>query len=153
MKIIAHRGNLYGPDPHKENSIPCIENCIALNFDVEIDIWAINNNLFLGHDAPQYHVCKSYLLDRKNFLWIHCKNKESIINIIDLDLNFFFHDKDDFVITSKKNIWAYPGKKTDQKTVQVLPEWTGFETLDKNCYGICTDFPIKVGNMIKKLTT
>lgn len=148
MKIISHRGNLHGPELERENLIPSIENCIALNFDVEIDVWAINNNLFLGHDEPKYPVYKSYLLDRKNFLWIHCKNKESLLYVIDLDLNFFFHDKDDFVLTSKKNIWAYPGKSTDKKTVQVLPEWNNFENLDRNCYGICTDYPIKVKEMI-----
>lgn len=150
MKIISHRGNLYGPEPDKENTIQSIETCIALNFDVEIDIWAIKNNLFLGHDDPKHHVSKSYLLERKNVLWIHCKNKESLSNVIDLDLNFFYHYKDDFVLTSKKNIWTYPGKLTDSNSVQVLPEWDDFKNLDKNCFGICTDYPVKVKEMIIK---
>lgn len=148
MKIIAHRANLHGSDPTKENLVSSIETCIRLNFDVEIDLWSINNNLFLGHNEPQHPVIESYLLDRKNFLWVHCKNKESLLHVIDSDLNFFFHDKDDFVLTSKKNIWAYPGKSTDKKTIQVMPEWNNFENLDKNCYGICTDYPIKVKQMM-----
>jgi hypothetical protein len=39
MKIIAHRGNLYGPDPETENTIEQAERCFAICFDVELDIW------------------------------------------------------------------------------------------------------------------
>ena len=56
MKFIAHRGNLNGPEPDKENSITQIKKCIELGFDVEIDLRVINEELWLGHDQPKVKV-------------------------------------------------------------------------------------------------
>jgi len=53
MKIIAHRGNLTGPNPLRENSIDYIEEAISEGFDVEIDLWVEDNQCHLGHDGPQ----------------------------------------------------------------------------------------------------
>ena len=59
--------------------------------------------------------------------------------------NFFFHDKDDYTLTSKHYIWAYPGKSYTDHTVMVMPEWkedVDWDTLRAtNCFGICTDYP------------
>ena len=39
MKLIAHRGNVNGPDPLTENTPEKIESAITAGYDVEIDIW------------------------------------------------------------------------------------------------------------------
>ena len=58
MKIISHRGNLNGPrertSKQQENNPDIIDFVIKKGYDVEIDIRQINNNLFLGHDVPNY---------------------------------------------------------------------------------------------------
>ena len=54
MLKIAHRGNLYGPDPERENTIEVISEALALGYDVEIDIWLVDGKLYLGHDEPTY---------------------------------------------------------------------------------------------------
>lgn len=51
MKIISHRGNLNGPNKQTENTIESIKLAINLGFDVEIDVWYIDNILYLGHDS------------------------------------------------------------------------------------------------------
>ena len=55
------------------------------------------------------------------------------------------HDKDDYTLTSKQYIWAYPGKSYTDHTVMVMPEWkedVDWDTLRAtNCFGICTDYP------------
>ena len=61
MILISHRGNINGPNKDKENSLSYIQEAINLGYDVEIDLWVINGELFLGHDSPQYIV---------NFEWI-----------------------------------------------------------------------------------
>ncbi len=45
IKIIAHRANLNGPDHETENTPASINKAIKLGFDVEVDIWYINNVL------------------------------------------------------------------------------------------------------------
>ena len=54
MKLIAHRGNLHGPNPDKENSTDYINEAIESGYNVEIDVWFINNKWYLGHDNHIY---------------------------------------------------------------------------------------------------
>jgi len=56
MKLIAHRGNIDGPNSSQENRPEYIEAAIAKGYDVEIDIRydTFNKILYLGHDESQY---------------------------------------------------------------------------------------------------
>ena len=59
--------------------------------------------------------------------------------------NFFYHNNDDYTLTSKGIIWSYPNKPYNKKCVVVLPEWNTSifdlsQLLNSDCYGICTDF-------------
>ena len=57
MKIIAHRGNLNGPDPETENTPNQILKAIDAGFEVEVDMWFHGQNrLMLGHDRPTTHI-------------------------------------------------------------------------------------------------
>tara|TARA_A100001015_G_scaffold214278_1_gene240502 strand:+ start:5978 stop:6433 length:456 start_codon:yes stop_codon:yes gene_type:complete len=151
LKIIAHRGNLNGPDLKSENKLDSIQECIDLNFDVEIDLWLKDNQLFLGHDFPQYEVDYDWLINRASNLWIHCKNLQAFSYIAQTaKLNFFWHQKDDYTLTSKGIIWAYPGQKTDENCIVVMPE-SFMEMRDLKllkCFGICTDYPIRASSLI-----
>ena len=141
-KFIAHRGNLYGPDIKNENKIDYILNSIEKGFDCEIDIRYINNTLYLGHDNPDYIVDISFLKNNSNKLWIHCKNVDALEYLIKYkELNIFWHQNDDYVLTSKDYIWSYPGKEITQNSVVVMPEINNFKmnTLN-NFYGICSDY-------------
>ena len=39
MKLIAHRGNIEGPDPSIENKPEQIEACLDAGYDVVGDVW------------------------------------------------------------------------------------------------------------------
>lgn len=154
MKIISHRANLNGPNTHTENSIKAIELAIDLGFDVEIDVWLKNNTLYLGHDNPQYNVSIEWLLHKQDKLWIHCKNMESLYVLLEYkDLNVFGHSNDDYVLTSKHNIFCKPGMKINKRSIIVMPEMTPIYTIDSfdNCYGILTDYPIHIKEKNYKL--
>jgi hypothetical protein len=64
------------------------------------------------------------------------------------DLNFFAHESDSYVVTSKGYIWAYPGFFGKTATIMVMPEYKGL--LDAciaklpSHYGICTDYAQRV---------
>ena len=143
MKLIAHRGNINGPNIKDENNPNYLLSAINKGYYVELDLWYKNNKLYLGHDEPQYYIEYSFLTDNQDKLFIHCKNIEALHYIISKNSNLecFFHDTDDCVLTSKGNIWTYPGKILTDKSICVMPETVHNNKYNlKDCIGICTDF-------------
>ena len=149
MKLIAHRGNIDGPDPSKENNPEYIEQAIAAGYNVEIDIRlsVADDKLYLGHDEPMYPVTWYWLGSIREHLWIHCKNIEALhqFSFGTSGFNYFWHQEDDFTLTSRNYIWTYPGKTYTNRSVIVMPEW--HKNLDEvvdlrayDCYGICSDY-------------
>ena len=136
MFFISHRGNINGANPVDENKVQYINDCLDKNFDVEIDLWFTKNKFYLGHDEPQYEVGLDYLSNKK--FWIHCKNLECFYELGKYDLNYFWHEKDKIVITSKGFFWNYPGTQLSKKSICVLPEDT--DEIKPECLGICSDF-------------
>lgn len=144
MKLIAHRGLIYGPDRSLENSPNQILSVLNRGYDCEIDLWIDKNIAYLGHDGPQYLIDHSFLLNKG--LWIHAKNLEALYWLLNTDLNYFWHQQDHYTLTSHKFIWTYPGENLTEKSVMVLPEWVdpSLENINKSCYGICSDYIEKI---------
>lgn len=144
MKLIAHRGNLNGPNAILENDPSYIDEAIKLGYDAEIDLWMYGKDLFLGHDIWEHEINGKWLIDRMSHLWVHCKNVEALNYCLKLGVNCFFHDNDDAVLTSKGYIWAYPGHEIySLKCVIVLPEtqekYIDFQVPDE-FYAMCSDY-------------
>jgi len=149
MKLIAHRGNTDGSNPLEENKPEYIEKALLKGFDVEIDVRydSLDGKFYLGHDDPQYVVDQYWMAQHMGSLWIHCKNIDALYYFADKTggYNYFWHQNDDFTLTSKNYIWTYPGKSYTPKSIIVMPEWkTNLENFDSmrvyNCYGICSDY-------------
>ena len=149
MFYISHRGNVFGPNKNEENKIDYINYAIKLGFDVEIDVWFYKDNFYLGHDEPLYKVKKNFIL-KKNF-WCHAKNFEALINLKKINANYFWHQNDDYVLTSSGYIWTFPGKKLYKKSIYVLPEHQKKFDNSQNYKGICSDFIDKYRNKILNL--
>jgi hypothetical protein len=143
MLLISHRGNLEGTDKSIENNPKHIESIID-SYNVEIDLRINNNTLFLGHDYPQYEITEDWILKHSDRLWIHCKDVKSLTFCSNhRELNYFWHENDDYTMTSFGYIWAYPGKEiADNMTVLVLPEikWNYDEIHQIMPIGICSDY-------------
>jgi len=139
MILISHRGNIDGKKPHLENNPDYINEAIALDYDVEVDVWMIEGVLLLGHDEPQYGITQDWLNKRYERLWIHCKNVEAMewFNSIG-GFNYFWHEEDTVALTSKNYVWAYPGKQPIKGSIAVLPERDNDNVL--LCKGICSDY-------------
>jgi hypothetical protein len=150
MKLIAHRGLVKGPDKILENTPKQIEFAIKEGFDCEVDIWSIDNVYYLGHDDPEYRIDKDFLSNPH--LWLHAKNIEALDRLSLTSFNFFWHQNDDYTLTSHRYIWTYPGKSMSRHSIMVMPEWqnSSFSNLyDQNCYGICSDYVYNIREQMR----
>jgi hypothetical protein len=151
MRIISHRGIVENSE-FLENSPEAIDFAIKQGFEVEIDVRMIGEDFFLGHDTPDYKVEFRWFRDRLTRIWIHCKDFESFafFNAIGYEFNYFWHQEDDYTLTSDKTIWTYPGKEVYENSVIVdlkLLEGLGQYEYAK---GICTDVPLKMKTLLSE---
>jgi len=143
MKLISHRGNLEGPNPEKENHPDYIYEALQAGYEVEIDVWWVDGKFKLGHDGPQYDFPFDLFSNFYTKLWIHCKNLESLSQLNNLDsngskLNYFFHEGDLGVLTSKGYIWS---TNQCERAVLVMPETFNQEPNEKT-FGVCSDYVV-----------
>lgn len=147
MYWIAHRGNLYGPNPDHENSPDYILKALLKGFDVEIDVWFIEEDgtWWLGHDKPQYIVSLDFL--RAPRLWIHAKSFRTLIEVLKYkELHVFSHENDPVVLTSRAIPWVYPGYKISAESIAVMPETVPLAYTSQElstCGGICSDYIVE----------
>ena len=150
MLYISHRGNTDKKDINTENSPEKINFCIELGYDVEIDIRYINDEWWLGHDTPQYKVSFDWINNLSKKLWIHCKNYQSLFKC-DKNWIYFWHEEDDYTITSNGFIWSYPGSDLNCRCIAVMPEMASYSTKNLGiAYGICTDNIRYYQNLLKE---
>ncbi len=142
MIFISHRGNISGIRSSDENNPNYINAALKLGYEVEVDVRFENGKFFLGHDFSQYHVDIQFLLNNK--IWCHAKTKDALEALEKIKAHYFWHQEDDYTITSKGFIWTYPGKELFEKSICVLPENHDYENF--NCLGICSDFIEKYKN-------
>jgi len=145
MKFIAHRGLFLGPNADLENRPEQIELALKEGYDCEVDLWIVNGDWFLGHDGPDYPIQRKWL--DKLGLWIHAKNLAALRWLTRTDLEYFWHQNDDFVLTSHNYIWTFPGRELTQRSVMVMPEHVdkSLDTArDLTCYAVCSDYVEKI---------
>lgn len=134
MILISHRGNLDGKSSF-ENHPEHIQEALLQDFDVEIDVWWIDGEYWLGHNNPQYQIDENYLENPK--FWCHAKNIEGLHKMIqNKNIHCFWHQEDDVTLTSKGYIWTYPNKKLTPKSIAVLPEGV----IEEEIAGFCSDY-------------
>lgn len=142
MLTISHRGNLTGPHTalYGENHPSSIDYVLLnSNYNVEIDLWRIDNKLYLGHDKPDYQIDDEFLNDLR--LWVHCKNIDALYYMADFNfVNSFFHNQDDCTLTSQGFIWTYPKNiLITNRSIAVMPELVANWDIS-SAFGICTDY-------------
>ena len=138
MLLISHRGNIAGAEPSEENKPSYIEKALDVGYDVEIDVWKLENGWFLGHDEPEYAVTEAFL--KKPGLWCHAKNLDALDGLLELRVNCFWHESDKYTVTNNGFIWTYPGYRLVEKSICVMPENSKEKIIDfSKCYGICSD--------------
>jgi hypothetical protein len=145
MLFVSHRGNLDGPNPAMENTMPYIDAAIQQGFLVEVDVWYVDGHFWLGHDSPDTALSLSWLLDRNEHLLIHCKNRDALSNLIIFStLNVFWHEQDKYTLTSQGQIWCYPYVPIPAGGIQCEPLLVHHEEIQQLAGGVCSDFIAKL---------
>ena len=140
MYLISHRGNLSGIEKNNENNPDYINQAISRGYDVEVDVRYESGQFFLGHDFNQYPIEFAWLEENSEKLWIHCKDFFALNHLMNItsDLNYFWHESDKVIFTSKGYIWTYPNSNFySNKSVNVD---LGKHIKKQNCYGVCSDY-------------
>ena len=141
MRWILHRGNDKGPNSVENDPIK-VYDLLMEGHEIEIDIWYVDNSVYMGHDNPQ-HLISEIFLEHPG-LWIHCKDAATLeyMNMQKKHLHYFYHTDEDYVLTSKGYIWCYTGNNPLEGSVIVMPEKSNYnwQSLnDKKCI-ICSDY-------------
>ena len=136
MILISHRGNLNGKSD-RENQPEYIKEALDQDFDVEVDVWYIDNKFWLGHDEPRYVVKKDFL--KNEHLWCHAKNIQGLYSMLEDSIHCFWHQEDDVTLTSERYLWTYPGKDLTPNSISVLPD----NKPDVEVAGVCSDFIVR----------
>jgi hypothetical protein len=105
MKLISNKGNITGK-LLDENNPAIVESAINIGYDVKIDLWLQENQLYLGTDKPEYKLDIDWLEKHHHKLWLHCHDLEIINKFYALDpmgvkLNYFHMESDILVRSSK----------------------------------------------------
>jgi hypothetical protein len=142
MKLIAHRGNLTGPNPDRENEPGYVLEALASHHDCEIDVWSVDGKWYLGHDTPQYKVPRSFL--ELPGLWVHAKDIATIrqLDLFGQKINYFWHEQDAMAFTSQGFRWTCAPEYWGAKTVLMVSDepWTQAKLQNGYWYGLCNDW-------------
>lgn len=145
MLKIAHRGNVDGPND-RENEPDYLLDALARGYEIEVDVWVIAGTLWLGHDYAQYQVNYTFLSKIVDRTWFHCKNLEALYYFSSVlsSTKYFWHQEDDFTLTSNGYIWTYPGKEATTRSVIVDLDLANLGSYRDTAYAVCTDYPANV---------
>jgi hypothetical protein len=146
MIFISHRGNTNSINEDLENTQEYIDLAISKGYEVEIDVWNIDGNLFLGHDEPERPVALDWLRSRKDKLWIHTKNRPALefFTSIKDGFKFFWHTVEPFILTSNCLIWAHDYEPIEDDSLCIVPLLSLEQVQDaevREWHAVCTDFP------------
>lgn len=139
MFLIAHRGNINGPELDNENKPDYIINAVRQGYDVELDVWWEAGSFYLGHNKPKYPVDSAFLYNEG--LWCHAKNLDALERMLRLNVHCFWQDKDDYALTSKGYIFTHSGITTETDK-SIIVSLDGDLSLDRSA-GVCSDYIFK----------
>ena len=139
MFLISHRGNHKAVDSKNENRPQQILHMLHQGYNIEIDVWFTKDRLYLGHDSPEYEVNLKFLQNDK--LWCHAKNLAALEYMLLHNVHCFWHQKDDYTVTSRGYIWTYPEKPVCEKSIIVCKNSEDTKKYSKmNIAGVCSDY-------------
>ena len=100
----------------------------------------------MSQAEPVHEIDQSWLDLRASKLWIHCKNLGALNHLLGQksDLNFFWHQEDDYTLTSAGVIWTYPGMEFNHQCVIVVLELIDLLKIkmgdEGNLFGVCSKY-------------
>lgn len=146
-RIICHRGNFQKKIVAEENKPELIDQLNKEGFDVEIDVWWKDGELWLGHDEPQYKITLDWLCGSPLRI-IHCKDGLTFEYLLKkngalgLGLNLFYHTNEHYALTTRGQVIVLPGQDLLDGSIQMMPEMSSrvYSKEQKNkVFAVCSD--------------
>jgi len=148
MLYIAYQGIFDGKNYEDANTPKQIGQAFNAGFSCAVDVWRIDDKLYLGTDQPLTEVTPKYL--QGNRFWIHARNVDMQNWIssqpIKLYPNYFWYDEymlPVYVTTSSGKLWTFGTVPVDDSSIVVLPEINDrgmLSTVHLHCYGVCSTY-------------
>ena len=149
MLYISYRGIFDGNDYQDSNTPNQIAKAFGMGFSCMVDVWRVDDKLYLGNDQPITEVTARYLQGKK--FWINARNTDMQTWLASqsstLYPNWFFFTQPTpppAYVTASNGKLITPGTvPIDNNSVIFLPEIkdTGlFCTVKLKCFGIISNY-------------
>jgi hypothetical protein len=144
QRFICHRGNLKCKDLATENDPILLDKRIADGYDVELDVWYKDNELFLGHDEPEHRITFEWLMQSSK-KYIHTKNAKTLEYLLlrcgkeGYNPNIFYHTVEHYSLTTRNHIIVLPGQEILEGSVNMMPEMSPSPKDSSKAYAVCSD--------------
>lgn len=144
QRFICHRGNLERKELPTENDPDLLDKRIADGYDVELDVWYKDNQLFLGHDEPEHRITFEWLMESSK-KYIHTKNAQTLEYLLlrcgkeGYNPNLFYHTGEHYSLTTRNHIVVLPGQEILVGSVNMMPEMSPTPKDSSQAYAVCSD--------------
>jgi hypothetical protein len=144
QRFICHRGNLTCKELATENDPKLLDKRIADGYDVELDVWYKDNQLFLGHDEPEHLITFEWLMQTSK-KYIHTKNAQTLEYLLlrcgkeGYNPNIFYHTGEHYSLTTRNHIIVLPGQEILTGSVNMMPEMSPVLKDSSQAYAVCSD--------------
>ena len=146
MLYISYQGIFDGKNYEDANTPDQIGTSFNNGFSCMVDVWRIDDALYVGSEQAPISVTDSYL--RGNRFWIKCANQETYDWFTTQSLiqypNYFYQPNSMAnVSTSSNKLWTPGTVPVNDTSIIVLPEIQDrglFSTVHLRCYGVCSTY-------------
>lgn len=143
MFFISNRGNTTCPCPELENTPDYVLAAISKGWDVKVDVWFKDGQIYLGNDGPDHLISISFLENTK--IWCVARTVETLSHLMTMSTITClpYSSTNDCLLASNGYIWT-SGQHAGQSSrcIVNMPE-TCLQIVDselKTTAGICSDF-------------
>lgn len=148
MLYISYRGIYDGQNFQDANTPNQIGKAFNAGFACMVDVWRVDNKLYLGTDQPLTEVSPNFLKGKK--FWINARNVDMQTWLQSQPANyypnyFWFNDaeENDPATTSGGQIITPGTVPINNQSIVFLPEIQDramFSTVKLRCYGVCSNY-------------
>jgi hypothetical protein len=143
VRLIAHRGNLNGPIPERENHPDYLVEALNCGVEVEVDVWVTDGKIFFGeHEVGETFV---YLISKD--AWFNCKNPEAVEYFKTRNdgenYKYFYETDGGKIVSSTGHEWVEAPLDLEEEQsseVIVLDLSEGHDYKYGEVFAVCTDF-------------
>ncbi len=149
MKLISYRGNINGPNPESENTVPYVNDAISEGYVVAVDVWLADGKLYLCTTRPHiastsrsrgyhvgpayYEVSESYL--ENSMILVRARSPDTLVRLAKNGRVHCFHTNKQSAVTSQGFLWT-TRDATGPNVLRVSLEGDPVSP----CYAVCSSY-------------